>query len=175
MDIITKNKINKIDRKRDTAATRSGAEKTYVTLDIGGELYGIDVMKVSTISGLIDIRPVPNAKPYMKGVITIRNTIVPVIDMRIKFNLNETDYTKTTVIAIVTVRDRLIGLLVDAVSDVTSLSISDVQDTPHFSADIDTDCISGISKIGERLVVIMNTDKIVTLEELESMSEQIIA
>ncbi len=172
MDLITRNKN---DKKSDRQTSRRGSEKTYVTLNIGGELYGIDVMKVNTISGMTDIRPVPNAKPYMKGVITIRNTIVPVIDMRTKFNLPESAYTKTTVIAIVTVRDRLIGLLVDAVSDVTTLSISEVQDTPHFSADIDADCINGISKIDDRLVVIMNTDRIVTLEELESMSEQVIA
>lgn len=160
MENITENKV------RDK-------QHTYVIISIGGESYAIDVMHVNIIYGLTEIRQVPNTMPFMKGVITLRGTIVPVIDMRIRFDLEATEYTKTTVIVIVNVYDRLIGLLVDSVLDVTNLQKSDIQDTPHFSANIDEDCISGISEIGEDLVVILNVEKIISKKDLENVTGEL--
>jgi purine-binding chemotaxis protein CheW len=145
-----------------------GKEQTYVIISIGSENYGIDVMEVNIINGLTDIRPIPNALPYMKGVITLRDTIIPVIDMRAKFNLESIGYTKTTVIVIVSIFDRMIGLLVDSVLDVVNLPKSKIQDTPHFSSNIDADCISGISEIHGKLVVILNIKKVISKEDLEN-------
>jgi purine-binding chemotaxis protein CheW len=151
-----------------TAVNNGASEKTYVTISIGGELYGIDVMRVETVTGMIDMRPVPNALPYMKGVITLRDLIIPVVDMRIKLKLAETSYSKNTVIVIVPVRGKTIGFLVDAVLDVTMLGITEIQDPPHFASDLRSDCIDGIAKLGEKTVIIMNVDKIIPEDELES-------
>ncbi|MFH0977555.1 MAG: chemotaxis protein CheW [Spirochaetota bacterium] len=147
-------------------------EKMYVIVAIGGENYGIDVMNVNMISAYTDIRQVPNAMPYMRGVITIGDTIVPVIDMKVKFDLGASDFTRTTVIVIVTIHDKMIGLIVDSVLDVATLSLSKIQDTPHFSANIDADCIMGISEVGTRLVIILNTGKILTRGELENFEHK---
>ncbi|MBN2403052.1 MAG: purine-binding chemotaxis protein CheW [Spirochaetes bacterium] len=155
----------------NTTGKKSGTERTYVIVSLGGENYAINVMQVNIINGLTEIRPVPNSMPYMKGIITLRETIVPVIDMRIKFNLEAAPYTKTTVIVIVNIHDRLIGLLVDSVLDVTDLHESKVQDTPHFSANINADCISGVSEINGKLVVLLDTDKIITRKELENIAD----
>jgi purine-binding chemotaxis protein CheW len=153
---------------------KMGKEKTYVIVSLGGENYGIDVMQVNIINGLTNIRPVPNAMPYMKGVITLRETIVPVIDLRVRFNLESTGYTKTTVIVIVNIYDRLIGLIVDSVLDVTNLPKSEIQDTPHFSSNIDTDFITGISEIRDKLVIILNVNKIITKKDLENVTDDAI-
>jgi purine-binding chemotaxis protein CheW len=153
-----------------TTEKKTGKERTYVIVSIGGENYAINVMQVNIINGLTEIRPVPNSMPYMKGVITLRETIVPVIDMRAKFNLEAAPYTKTTVILIVNIHDRLIGFLVDSVLDVTDLPESKVQDIPHFSANINEDCISGISEINGKLIVLLDVDKIITRKELENIT-----
>ncbi|MBN1500054.1 MAG: purine-binding chemotaxis protein CheW [Spirochaetes bacterium] len=168
MSIRTRNE----SKNRKSVNTEKKA-RTYVTLSIGNELYAIDVMKVNTVSGLCEIRPVPNSKDFMKGVITVQDMIVPVIDMRKRFNLADTGVTKRTSIAIVSVKNRLIGLLVDAVSDVMDLEEMSVQDTPHFNNEIDEDCIEGISRVNDRLVVILNTDKIVSIDEIEKLSSEI--
>ncbi|MBN1533617.1 MAG: purine-binding chemotaxis protein CheW [Spirochaetes bacterium] len=156
----------------NTAVRNGASEKTYVTISIGGELYGIDVMRVETVSGMVEMRPVPNALPYMKGVITLRDLIIPVVDMRIKLKLDEASYSKNTVIVIVPVRGKTIGFLVDAVLDVTTLNREEIQDPPHFAADISSDCIDGIAKLGEKTVIIMNVDRIIPEDELESFDIQ---
>jgi len=148
--------------------TMAVENSTYVTIMIGGELYGIDVMRVETVSGLVDIRPVPNSLAYMKGVMTLRDLIIPVVDMRTKFGLPAAEFTKNTVIVIIPIKGKTIGFLVDAVLDVAILSFSDIQDPPHFAADIRIDCIEGIAKMGERTVVIMNVDRIIPEDEMES-------
>lgn len=155
----------------NTAKEKTEKEQTYVIVSIGGENYAINVMQVNIINGMTGIRPVPNAMPYMKGVITLRETIVPVIDMKVRFKLEATEYTKTTVIVIANIHDTLIGLLVESVLDVTNLTESKVQDTPHFSADISADCISGISEIDGKLVVLLDVDKIITRKELENITD----
>lgn len=154
--------------KKTTEKTETGKEHTYVIVSIGGENYGIDVMQVNIINDLTTIRPVPNSMPFMKGVITLRETIVPVIDMRVRFSLEPAEYTSSTVIVIVSIFERLIGLLVDSVLDVTELPESKVQDTPHFSSNIDADCISGISEIRDKLVVILNVNKIISKKDIDT-------
>ena len=141
-------------------------EKTYVTVSIDDELYGIDVMHVQGIVGKTDITHVPNMLPYMKGVINLRGTVVPLIDMRIRFHLEEKDYGNMTVFVIVEIKSRLVGMIVDSVSDVMNVPLNEIQDTVNFSTDIETDFIEGIAQVQERLIIILDINKIISHEEL---------
>jgi len=141
----------------------------YVTFLIGNETYGVEVLKIREIIGMTDITYVPNSLDFMRGVINLRGTVVPVVDMRKKFRIEEREYDIFTVILIVEIKETLIGMIVDSVSDVIDIPVESIQDTPHFSANIDTDYIRNIGKAGENLVIILDVDKILTPEELNRM------
>jgi len=144
-------------------------KKQYVTFSIGEEMYGVDVIRAQEVLNMISITHVPNTMPFMKGVIDLRGKIVPLIDMRIKFRLDEKEYDQNTVIIIVEVRGLLVGLIVDSVSDVINMTVDDIQNTPHFSVEIDKDAVIGISRHSDKLVIILDVDKILTVAELDSI------
>lgn len=158
----------RIDRKGE----RAEEENQYVTFVIGEETYGVEVLKVQEIIGMTQITHVPNAMSFMKGVINLRGSVVPVVDMRIKFTMTEREYDAFTVIIIVEVRGRMIGMIVDSVSDVVSIPVKGIQDTPHFSAKIETDFIMGIGQIEEKLVIILDVDRIMSSEELTELERE---
>ncbi len=144
-------------------------ESQYVTFKIGKSKYGIDVMKVREVLYLISITEVPNKLSYMKGVIDLRGEVVPVIDARIKFNLNEEEYNDDTVIVIIEYANVLVGLVVDSVSDVIRISPHDIKESKKFSsdADIEKDYIRGIARFEEELIIILDIDRILSKEEME--------
>jgi purine-binding chemotaxis protein CheW len=142
------------------------ADHQFVTFVIGSEVYGVDVSKVQEIIGITHITHVPNTLQFMKGVINLRGSVVPVIDMRLKFNLDEKAYDSFTVIIIVEVHERLIGMIVDAVSDVVNVPVATIQDTPHFTSKIETDFIRGIGQVEGGLVIILDVDLIMTREDV---------
>ncbi len=139
----------------------------YVSFNIGDEIFGIEVMKAQEVLGKIELTSVPKTMPYMKGVIDLRNTIVPIIDLRIKFGIEEKDYDLDTVTLITEIKGYLIGLIVDSVSDVISLSLELIQNTPHFSSEIDTDAVKGIGKHNDKIIIIIDVDRIFSPEELK--------
>ncbi len=139
----------------------------YVSFSIGEEIFGIEVMKAQEVLGKVELTSVPKTMPYMKGVIDLRDTIVPIIDLRAKFGIDEKEYDKDTVTLITEIRGFLIGLIVDSVSDVVTLSFEEIQDTPHFSSEIDTDAVKGIGKHNERIIIIIDVDRIFSQEELK--------
>jgi purine-binding chemotaxis protein CheW len=145
-------------------------ERQFVTFLIGDEIYGVDVTKVQEIIGMTQITHMPNALSFVKGVINLRGSVVPVIDMRIKFNMDEKEYDSFTVIIIVEVKERLVGMIVDSVSDVANIPVGSIQDTPHFTSKIETDFISGIGQIEKNLVIILDVDSVMTREELFTVS-----
>ncbi|MBP7901789.1 MAG: chemotaxis protein CheW [Spirochaetes bacterium] len=148
-----------------------GEENQFVTFMIGSETYGVEVLKVKEILGMTEITHVPNSLSFMRGVINLRGAVVPVVDMRLKFQLQEKDYDTFTVIIIVEVRERLIGMIVDTVSDVASIPVSTIQNTPHFTSKIETDFIKGIGQIESLLVIILDVDKILNHEEFKKIEE----
>ncbi len=146
--------------------TASDTEQ-YVSFTIGDEIFGIEVMKAQEVLGKIELTSVPKTMPYMKGVIDLRNTIVPIIDLRIKFGIEEKEYDLDTVTLITEIKGYLIGLIVDSVSDVISLSLEEIQNTPHFSSEIDTDAVKGIGKHNDKIIIIIDVDRIFSPEELK--------
>jgi purine-binding chemotaxis protein CheW len=146
-------------------------ESQYITFDLMGESYGIQVLEVQEIVGMQRITHVPHSMPFMKGVINLRGVVVPLVDLRIKFGLPAKDYDKINVIMVVQSRGRLIGIIVDSVSDVVSLPADAIQDTVHFSVNIDTDYIRGIAERNSRLIVVLDVEKIFSADELRQMGE----
>lgn len=162
--------IKTMDKRKQAEAEIEEMEQ-YVTFTIGNEVYGVEVLKVQEIIGMTQITHMPNSMRFMKGVINLRGSVVPVVDMRLKLEMEEQEYTKFTVILIIEVKGTLVGIIVDAVSDVVGLPLSSIQETPHFSANIDTDYIKGIAKKAEQLIIVLDVDRILSSEELERLDK----
>ena len=143
----------------------AGEERQYVTFFIMNDMYGVPVLKVQEIIGMTKITAVPDMLPFMKGVIDLRGVPVPVIDMRMKFDLEQAAYTNFTVIIIIEFRERLLGMIVDSVSDVLSAQIKNVRETPSFEASINTTYIQGIGHKEGIFIIILDPDGILMADE----------
>lgn len=136
----------------------------YLTFTLGAEEYGVEILKVQEIKGYSAITPIPNTPAYVKGVMNLRGSIIPIVDLRAKLAMAEAAYNQFTVIIVVRVGSKTVGLVVDAVSDVLSIPAQDIQATPDFGAQVDARFISGMAKAGDRLVVLLDIDKVLGAE-----------
>jgi purine-binding chemotaxis protein CheW len=132
----------------------------YLTFRLGDEEYGVEILKVQEIKGYSTVTPIPNMPAYLKGVMNLRGTIVPVVDLRSKFAMAATDYNQFTVIIVVTVGTKVMGLIVDAVSDVLNIPKGDIQATPDFGGQVDARYINGMAKASDKLVVLLDIDRV---------------
>ena len=142
----------------------------FLTFQLGDELYGVDILRVQEIKGYTTVTKIPNTPPHIKGVLNLRGTIVPIVELRTKFGMPTIDYTLFTVIVVVVVRDRIMGLVVDSVSDVLNISKKDIQSPPEFGAKVDVSVLTGIGKSGDKLVALLNIDRLLTEDELQESS-----
>jgi purine-binding chemotaxis protein CheW len=150
--------------------TDSGLEqRQYIAFRLGNELYGVNVMSAQEVMGIIPMDHVPDTQPYMKGVIDLRGKIVPIVDLRIKYRMEEKIYNDDTAIMITEMHNELVGLIVDAVVDVLLLSIENIQHTPHFTTKMDIDSVEGISKVNEEIIIILDVNKILSIEEMKGL------
>lgn len=154
----------------NTDNTAVNSTEQYVTFLINNETYGIEVLKVKEIVGMTNITSVPNAAHYMKGVINLRGIVVPVIDLRLKFNLDEREYDSFTVILIIEHKESLVGVIVDSVSDVISAS-SQLQDVPNFHVSINKEIIKGVLNKDDNLIIILNPEIMLTAKDIEALSD----
>lgn len=141
----------------------------YLTFVLGQEEYGVEILKVQEIKGYSAITPIPNTPSYIKGVMNLRGTIIPVVDLRSKLAMAEAEYNQFTVIIVVTVGTKVMGVIVDAVSDVLNIPKADIQATPDFGAQVDVKFINGMAKAGEKLVVLLDIDKVLGGDELTTL------
>ena len=132
----------------------------FLTFVLGEEEYGVEILKVQEIKGYSAVTPIPNTPAYVKGVMNLRGSIIPVVDLRAKLSMHETAYNQFTVIIVVTVGAKVMGLVVDAVSDVLNIPKADIQPTPDFGAQVDARFISGLAKAGDKLVVLLDIEKV---------------
>src|SRR5512135_3354984 len=130
--------------EQSVAANIGGSDREYLTFSLGEEEYGIDILKVQEIRGYDTVTHIANSPAFIKGVINLRGIIVPIVDLRIKFNLPY-EYTPFTVVIILNVADRVVGIVVDSVSDVISLAPQQIRPAPDFSATFDTRYIRGLA------------------------------
>ena len=152
--------------------TETGETSTeqYVTFLINNETYGIEVLRVKEIVGMTTITSVPNSEKYLKGVMNLRGIVVPVIDLRMKFNIPEKEYDAFTVILIIEMRDFLVGVIVDSVSDVISAP-GQLQEVPNFHVSIDREVIKGVFNKESNLIIILNADIMLTVKDLEVLAD----
>jgi purine-binding chemotaxis protein CheW len=132
----------------------------FLTFVLGAEEYGIDILKVQEIRGYSAITAIPNTPAYVKGVMNLRGAVVPVVDLRTKFGMAETEYNKFTVIIVVMVGSRIAGLVVDAVSDVLNVDSSAIEPPPELESGIDASFITGLAKAAEKLILLLDIDRL---------------
>lgn len=149
------------------AAEAAGASSQYLTFTLGGEEYAVDILRVQEIKGYSSVTTVPNAPAYVRGVMNLRGTVVPVFDMRLKFGMAPREYDRFTVIVVVNVGERVVGLIVDSVSDVLDIAAGAIQPTPDLGSGVDTRVMQGIARTNDRLVTLLDIDAVV---ELDGMS-----
>ena len=132
----------------------------YLTFRLGVEEYGIEILKVQEIRGYDSITQIANAPSFIKGVVNLRGVIVPIVDMRIKFGLGNVEYDQFTVVIILNVAGRVVGIVVDGVSDVLSLEPEQMRPTPGMGSIIDTEFIMGLGSIDDRMLILIDIEKL---------------
>ena len=141
----------------------------FLTFQLGEELYGVDILRVQEIKGYTAVTKIPNTPDHIKGVLNLRGTIVPIVELRTMFGLETIDYTILTVIIVVVVRDRIMGLVVDSVSDVLTIGKKDIQAPPEFGTTVDVSVLDGIAKSGDKLVALLNIDRLLGESDVQKV------
>jgi purine-binding chemotaxis protein CheW len=151
------------DRATDSMASAADNGQ-FLTFTLQNEEYGIEILKVQEIKGFSKITPIPNAPSFVRGVMNLRGTVVPIIDLRARFSMTEKDYDQFTCIIVVNVGTRVVGLVVDTVSDVLNIPNDSIADPPELASVGDSSCITGMGKLGERIVMLLDTGRLVGVE-----------
>jgi purine-binding chemotaxis protein CheW len=133
---------------------------------LGNEEYGIKILQVQEIRGYESVTRIASAPEHVKGVVNLRGTIVPIVDMRIKFKLGEPTYNQFTVVIILNIRDRVVGMVVDSVSDVISLTADQIKPAPDMGGALNTDYLVGLGTVDERMIILVDIDRLMSSEEM---------
>lgn len=157
-----------------TAQTQSsGAKRSdipsnneFLTFTLGKEEYGVDILKVQEIRGYDTVTQIPDTPAFIKGVINLRGTIVPVVDLRIKFNLGKVEYNELTVMIVLNINGRVVGVVVDGVSDVIMLEDSQIMPPPEFGGAMDTRYLAGLGTVDQRMLILVDIEKLIGSSEL---------
>jgi purine-binding chemotaxis protein CheW len=145
------------DRQTDLGNANGDGISQFLTFALNDQEFGIEILRVQEIKNFSRVTPIPNMPECIKGVINLRGTVVPIVDLRIKFNMPTAEYNQFTVIIVVNVGTKIMGLVVDAVSDVLNVDEESIEKTPDLGA-IDTSFITGLAKSGDRLVALLNIE-----------------
>jgi purine-binding chemotaxis protein CheW len=143
-----------------------GAGSEFLAFTLGSEEYGIDILKVQEIRGYEAVTRIANAPEFIKGVINLRGIIIPVVDMRIKFKLGTPVYDQFTVVIILNISGRIMGMVVDSVSDVTTLSADQIKPAPEMGAVFDSDYLVGLGTVDERMLILIDIDRLMSSSEM---------
>ena len=145
----------------------------FLTFTLGKEEYGIDILKVQEIRGYDAVTAIANTPEFIKGVINLRGIIVPIVDMRIKFHLGDAEYNQFTVVIILNVTSRVVGMVVDGVSDVITLSPEQIKAAPEFGAAIDTQYVMGLGTVDERMLILVDIERLMSSRDMELMDQAV--
>ncbi len=179
----SKLKVNQSETPNDVSVsqnTKSDYSGEYLTFMVESEEYGVDILCVQEIRGWQPVRKIPNTPSYVRGVINLRGVIVPIIDMRERFGFELQEYSTTTVVIVLRSLksinaenndNDIIGVVVDAVSEVYDLKNDQIKDAPGFGSNIDTRFIKGLAEVDEKLVVLLDLDRFLNFEELHDLAD----
>jgi purine-binding chemotaxis protein CheW len=149
-----------------TQETAAGSRLEVVTFKLGEEEYGIDIQKVQELRGYDAVTRIANAPEYIKGVVNLRGIIVPIIDMRIKFKLGDPTYDQFTVVIVLNIAGRVVGMVVDSVSDVITLTGDQIKPAPEMGSVLDADYLIGLGTLEERMLILVDIDRLMSSEEM---------
>ena len=163
-----------VEKNSDEALLDMEAElgDEYLTFSLADEEYGVDILRVQELRGWEAATRIPNSPNFVKGVLNLRGAIVPIIDLRERFNLPASDYTETTVVIVLSVNDgpggseRTMGVVVDSISDVVHAKMSEIQTTPKFGSSLDTEYISGLADADGTMLMLLNVDAMLSISEM---------
>ena len=141
-------------------------EQEFLTFTLGEEEYGVDILKVQEIRGYDTVTKIPDAPDFIKGVINLRGTIVPVVDLRIKFKLGKAEYNAFTVMIILNIERRVVGMVVDSVSDVMHLASEQIRPAPEFGGAMDTRFITGLGTLDDRMLILVDIEKLLRSQDM---------
>ena len=158
---------------RPTSATVAvGTDaREYLTFRLGKEEYGIDILKVQEIRSYDAVTAIANAPEFIKGVVNLRGTIVPIVDLRIKFNVGDAHYDAFTVVIILNIARRVVGVVVDSVSDVLTLQAGQIKPAPEFATTLNTQYILGLGTVDERMLILVDIEHLMTGADMALMDQ----
>jgi len=150
-------------------------EGKYLTFTLADEEYGIGILKIKEIIGMMPITTVPQTPEFVKGVINLRGKVIPVLDLRLRFRMEPIDYTERTCIIVVEIEGQsgtiMIGIVVDAVSEVLNIKAEDIEDTPTFGTRLNTDYILGMAKMEGGVKILLDIDRVLSQEEVDLLEK----
>ncbi len=150
----------------DSVSAIDPAAREFLAFKLGSEEYGIDILKVQEIRGYEAVTRIANSPDFLKGVVNLRGIIVPIVDMRIKFRLGEPSYDQFTVVIILNIGGRVVGMVVDSVSDVTTLAPSQIRPAPELGTAFNTDYLIGLGTLDERMLILVDIDRLMSSSEM---------
>ncbi len=166
--------ITAAEHRTDSRAAKSEkGEKggKFLTFFLSTEEYGIEILKVQEIIGVMTITPIPRTPAFIKGVINLRGRIIPIIDLRLKLSMEEAKHTEETCFIVVKAHDMHMGVVVDKVSEVLDIAGENVEDAPSMGEDINTDYILGIGKAGDKVKMLLDIDKVLSDKDLKALKK----
>jgi purine-binding chemotaxis protein CheW len=168
--------MSEVDQKIDQAVkAMADKEGKYLTFTLAAEEYGIGILKIKEIIGMLPITSVPQTPEFVKGVINLRGKVIPVMDLRLRCGMPPIDYTERTCIIVVEIAGQsgniLVGIVVDAVSEVLNIKAADIEKTPTFGTKLNTDYILGMAKMEGGVKILLDIDQVLSRDELSVMSE----
>jgi len=147
-------------------AAAEAQNREFLVFSLGDEEYAIDILKVQEIRGYENVTRIANAPAFIKGVTNLRGVIVPIVDLRIKFHLERVEYGGQTVVIVVNVGERIVGIVVDGVSDVMTLTPEQIKPAPEFGVTLSSDFLSGLGSLEDRMLVLVDIDRLLTSDEM---------
>ena len=160
------------DQSPESMAYREGK---YLTFTLDNEEYGIGILKIREIIGMLPITSVPQTPPFVKGVINLRGKVIPVVDLRLRFKMEEIEYSERTCIIVVEIEGQAgtvqIGIVVDAVSEVLNIKAEDIEETPTFGVKLNTEYIFGMAKMEGGVKILLDIDKVLNAEEIAVLEQ----
>lgn len=146
------------------AGEPSGQE--FLVFTLGDEEYGIDILKVQEIRGYDQVTRIANTPSFIKGVTNLRGVIVPIVDLRVKFSQGDVEYNDNTVVIVLNLGQRVVGIVVDGVSDVLSLTTDQIRPAPEFAVTLSTEYLTGLGALGDRMLILVNIEKLLNSDEM---------
>jgi len=151
-----------------------GQIEQFLTFELAGESYGVEILKVQEIRGWEPVREIPNTPEYIKGALNLRGAIVPIVDLRDRFGMKKTEYSAVTVVVVLCIKgsqgDNVMGIVADAVSDVLDINPADIKESPKLGSKIDTRYMRGMYVGNKQMVMLLDVDKLLDSEEFEGIS-----